>query len=95
MGNGSPSSPASSSHHGEEGARPWREEICRHSCGFTDSEHFQDAFAGETAHSFSPFGIENGVGISPRYHSHDERIAVRDLAFQVLSSEPWAVRLPA
>lgn len=74
---------------------PGAEVICGHSSGFTDSAHFRNAFPGVVAYGFSPFVVEDGASISPRLHSRDERIAVRDLVLLALFSERLAVRLLA
>ena len=69
--------------------------ICGHSSGFTDSAHFRAAFPGVVAYGFTPFIAEDGAAISPRIHGRDERIAVRDLVFQVIFAERMAHRLLA
>ncbi len=53
-----------------------------HSVGFTDSNWFRAAFPDVVAYNFAPFLVDDGAAVSPRFHSVDERIAVRDLAFQ-------------
>jgi acetylornithine deacetylase/succinyl-diaminopimelate desuccinylase-like protein len=53
-----------------------------HSVGFTDSNWFRAAFPDVVAYNFAPFLVDDGAAVSPRFHNVDERIAVRDLAFQ-------------
>ena len=53
-----------------------------HSVGFTDSNWFRAAFPGVVAYNFAPFLVDDGESVSPLFHNLDERIAVRDLAFQ-------------
>ena len=53
-----------------------------HSVGFTDSNWFRAAFPGTVAYNFAPFLVDDGAAVSPLFHNVDERINVRDLAFQ-------------
>jgi acetylornithine deacetylase/succinyl-diaminopimelate desuccinylase-like protein len=53
-----------------------------HSVGFTDSNWSRAAFPDVVAYNFAPFLVDDGAAVSPRLHNVDERIAVRDLAFQ-------------
>ena len=53
-----------------------------HSVGFTDSNWFRAAFPDVIAYNFAPFLVDDGEAVSPLFHNLDERIAVRDLAFQ-------------
>lgn len=69
--------------------------ICDHSSGFTDSTHFRAAFPQAVCYGFVPFVEEDGAAILPRFHSRDERIAVRDLVFQTVFLERVAARLLA
>ena len=69
--------------------------ICEHSSGFTDSAHVRAAFPGVVAYGFTPFIAEDGAAISSRIHGRDERIAVRDLIFQVVFAERMAHKLLA
>jgi acetylornithine deacetylase/succinyl-diaminopimelate desuccinylase-like protein len=63
--------------------------------GFTDSVHVRSAFPGTVAYGFCPFVEETGDKVRPRLHGIDERITVRDLAFQADFSEHLALRLLA
>ena len=72
---------------------PDAEVICGHFSGFTDSAHLRAAFPGTVAYGFCPFIVETGADIRPRLHGVDERIAVRDLAFQAQFFERLATRL--
>lgn len=69
---------------------PGCEVVPAHSVGFTDSNWFRAAFPGTVAYNFCPFLVEDGSAVLPRFHSHDERIHVRDLAFQALVAEAVA-----
>ncbi len=53
-----------------------------HSVGFTDSNWFRAAFPDVAAYNFAPFLVDDGAAVSPLFHNLDERINVRDLAFQ-------------
>jgi acetylornithine deacetylase/succinyl-diaminopimelate desuccinylase-like protein len=53
-----------------------------HSVGFTDSNWFRAAFPDVIAYNFGPFLVDDGDAVSPLFHNVDERISVRDLAFQ-------------
>ena len=53
-----------------------------HSVGFTDSNWFRAAFPDVVAYNFAPFLVDDGEAVSPLFHNVDERISVRDLAFQ-------------
>lgn len=61
-----------------------------HSVGFTDSNWFRTAFPDVVAYNFAPHLVEGYEEVSPRYHNVDERIHVRDLAFQALFAEAVA-----
>jgi acetylornithine deacetylase/succinyl-diaminopimelate desuccinylase-like protein len=58
-----------------------------HSVGFTDSNWFRVAFPEATVYNFSPYLVDDTNAVSPRYHGVDEKIHVRDLAFQSLFAE--------
>ncbi len=53
-----------------------------HSVGFTDSNWFRAAFPDVVAYNFAPFLVDDGEAVTPLFHNVDERISVRDLAFQ-------------
>ena len=53
-----------------------------HSVGFTDSNWFRAAFPDVVAYNFAPFLVDDGEAVTPLFHNVDERINVRDLAFQ-------------
>lgn len=72
---------------------PDAEVVCGHFSGFTDSAHFRSAFPDVVAYGFCPFVVENGSAIRQRLHGVDERITVRDLAFQARFSERLASKL--
>lgn len=61
-----------------------------HSAGFTDSNWFRAAFPDTVAYNFAPHLVEGYEDVAPRYHNVDERILVRDLAFQALFAEAVA-----
>jgi len=61
-----------------------------HSVGFTDSNWFRAAFPDTVAYNFAPHLVEGYEAVTPRYHNVDERILVRDLAFQALFAESVA-----
>ena len=56
--------------------------VALHSAGFTDANWFRAAFPDIVAYNFAPYVVDDVAATSPRYHNVDERIAVRDLAFQ-------------
>ena len=58
-----------------------------HSVGFTDSNWFRAAYPDTIAYNFAPHLVEGYDEVTPRYHNVDERILVRDLAFQALFAE--------
>jgi acetylornithine deacetylase/succinyl-diaminopimelate desuccinylase-like protein len=64
-----------------------------HSVGFTDSNWFRAAFPDTIAYNFSPHLVEGYDEVTPRYHNVDERIHVRDLAFQALFAEQVALEV--
>jgi acetylornithine deacetylase/succinyl-diaminopimelate desuccinylase-like protein len=64
-----------------------------HSVGFTDSNWFRAAFPDTIAYNFSPHIVEGYDAVTSRYHNVDERIHVRDLAFQALFAEQLALEV--
>jgi acetylornithine deacetylase/succinyl-diaminopimelate desuccinylase-like protein len=64
-----------------------------HCVGFTDSNWFRVAFPEVIAYGFGPFVTEDYFAVTGRYHNKDERIAVRDLGFQVAFTERLAREL--
>ncbi len=64
-----------------------------HSVGFTDSNWFRAAYPDTVAYNFAPHLIEGYDEVTPRYHNKDERILVRDLAFQALFAERVALEV--
>lgn len=64
-----------------------------HSVGFTDSNWFRSLNPGVVAYNFSPHVEEDYAAVTERYHNVDERIAVRDLAFQALFAERLVVEV--
>ncbi len=64
-----------------------------HSVGFTDSNWFRAAYPDTIAYNFAPHLVEGYDEVTPRYHNVDERILVRDLAFQALFAEAVAREL--
>ena len=64
-----------------------------HSVGFTDSNWFRAAYPDTIAYNFSPHLVESYDEVTVRYHNVDERILVRDLAFQALFAERVALEL--
>ena len=64
-----------------------------HSVGFTDSNWFRAAYPEIVAYNFAPHIVESYDEVAPRYHNVDERIHVRDLAFQALFAERVALEL--
>jgi acetylornithine deacetylase/succinyl-diaminopimelate desuccinylase-like protein len=64
-----------------------------HCVGFTDSNWFRDLNPGVTAYNFAPHVVEDYAAVTDRYHNVNERIAVRDLAFQALFAERLALEV--
>jgi acetylornithine deacetylase/succinyl-diaminopimelate desuccinylase-like protein len=64
-----------------------------HSVGFTDSNWFRAAYPEILAYNFAPHIVESYDEVTTRYHNVDERILVRDLAFQALFAERVALEL--
>jgi acetylornithine deacetylase/succinyl-diaminopimelate desuccinylase-like protein len=64
-----------------------------HSVGFTDSNWFRAAYPDTVAYNFAPHLVEGYDEVTPRYHNVDERILIRDLAFQSLFAERVAREL--
>jgi acetylornithine deacetylase/succinyl-diaminopimelate desuccinylase-like protein len=64
-----------------------------HSVGFTDSNWFRAAYPDTVAYNFAPHLVEGYDEVTPRYHNVDERILIRDLAFQALFAERVALDL--
>jgi acetylornithine deacetylase/succinyl-diaminopimelate desuccinylase-like protein len=64
-----------------------------HSVGFTDSNWFRSAYPEIVAYNFAPYVVESYDEVTTRYHNADERILVRDLAFQALFAERVALEL--
>jgi acetylornithine deacetylase/succinyl-diaminopimelate desuccinylase-like protein len=64
-----------------------------HSTGFTDSNWFRAAYPDTVAYNFAPHVVEGYEAVAERYHSVDERILLRDLAFQALFAERLALEL--
>jgi acetylornithine deacetylase/succinyl-diaminopimelate desuccinylase-like protein len=64
-----------------------------HSVGFTDSNWFRAAYPDTVAYNFAPHLVEGYDEVTPRYHNVDERILIRDLAFQALFAERVALEL--
>lgn len=58
-----------------------------HCVGFTDSNWFRVAFPDVVAYGFGPYLVEDGPTVFDRYHNVDERIHVKDVAFQALFAE--------
>ena len=58
-----------------------------HCVGFTDSNWFRAAFTDIVAYGYGPYLVEEGETVTSRYHNVDERIHVRDLAFQTIFAE--------
>jgi acetylornithine deacetylase/succinyl-diaminopimelate desuccinylase-like protein len=61
--------------------------VATHCVGFTDSNWFRVAFPGVVAYGWGPYLVEDGPTVFDRYHNVDERIHVKDLAFQALFAE--------
>ncbi len=66
-----------------------------HCVGFTDSNWFRSLAPGVVAYNFSPHVEEDYAAVTERYHNVDERISVRDLAFQALFAERIALEVLA
>jgi len=64
-----------------------------HNAGFTDAHWLRVAFPEVVAYDFEPFVEESCVDVWPRAHGIDERILVRDLAFQAFFVEQVALEL--
>ena len=64
-----------------------------HSVGFTDSNWFRAAYPDTIAYNFAPHLVEGYDEVTPRYHNVDERILIRDLAFQALFAERVALEV--
>jgi len=64
-----------------------------HNIGFTDAHWFRVAFPEVVAYGFTPFVEESYLDVWPRVHGHDERILVRDLAFQAYFVERVVLEL--
>jgi acetylornithine deacetylase/succinyl-diaminopimelate desuccinylase-like protein len=61
--------------------------VASHCVGFTDSNWFRAAFPEVVAYGFGPYIIEDQESVTDRYHNVDERIHVKDVAFQALFAE--------
>ena len=61
--------------------------MATHCVGFTDSNWFRVAFPDVVAYGLGPYLVEDGPTVVDRYHNVDERIHVKDLAFQTLFAE--------
>ena len=61
--------------------------VSLHCVGFTDSNWFRGAFPDVVAYGFGPYIEEDADITSDLFHNHDERIHVRDLAFQAVFAE--------
>jgi acetylornithine deacetylase/succinyl-diaminopimelate desuccinylase-like protein len=64
-----------------------------HCVGFTDSHWLREAFPGVVAYNFDPHVEESCSDVWERAHNVDERIRVRDLAFEALFAEQVALEL--
>lgn len=64
-----------------------------HNAGFTDAHWLRVALPDVVAYDFEPFVEESCVDVWPRAHGIDERILVRDLAFQAFFAERVALEL--
>jgi hypothetical protein len=64
-----------------------------HCVGFTDSHWFRAADPEVVAYNLDPHFEESHADVSARAHNVDERILVRDLAFQALFAEEVALEL--
>lgn len=64
-----------------------------HNLGFTDAHWLRVAFPEVVAYGFCPYVEESYLDVWPRTHGHDERILVRDLAFQAYFVERVALEL--
>ena len=72
---------------------PQAEVAGSHCAGFTDSNWFRAAYPDTVAYNFAPHLEEDYRQVTTRYHNVDERILVRDLAFQALFAEQMALAL--
>ena len=72
---------------------PGVEAIRSFGVGFTDSNWFREAFPEVVAYNFLPHVVEDYEDVTLRYHNKDERIDIRDLAFQALFAEQLALEL--
>jgi acetylornithine deacetylase/succinyl-diaminopimelate desuccinylase-like protein len=61
--------------------------VATHCVGFTDSNWFRVAFPDVVAYGWGPYLVEDGPTVTNRYHNVDERIHVKDVAFQALFAE--------
>ncbi len=64
-----------------------------HFVGFTDSNWFRSSRSRTVAYGFCPHLLEEHDKVIQRIHNVDERISVRDLAFQALFTEAVAAEL--
>ena len=64
-----------------------------HCVGFTDANWLRAADPGVVAYDLAPYVKESHAEVSFRPHNVDERIHVRDLAFQALFAEQVALEL--
>lgn len=64
-----------------------------HCRGFTDSNWFRAAYPETVAYNFAPHLVEPRHEVASRYHNADERILVRDLAFQAFFAEQLALEV--
>lgn len=64
-----------------------------HCVGFTDSNWFRAAFPDMIAYGFGPYLVEDADVTGDLCHNVDERIHVRDLAFQAVFAEQVAREL--
>ena len=67
--------------------------VALHSVGFTDSNWFRAAFPDVVAYNYSPYLVDDGATVAPRYHGVDERIRARDLAFQSIFAAELALEV--
>jgi acetylornithine deacetylase/succinyl-diaminopimelate desuccinylase-like protein len=58
-----------------------------HSVGFADSNYVRSAQPDAVVYCFAPSIVEEGAALADRFHGVDERIHVRDLAFQAIFAE--------
>jgi acetylornithine deacetylase/succinyl-diaminopimelate desuccinylase-like protein len=61
--------------------------VSLHCVGFTDSNWFRAAFPDVVAYGYGPYIEEPVEFTSEQFHNHDERIHVKDLAFQAVFAE--------